>query len=76
MIIKDAMFKNKYILRGDSNNDDFQDILRSYPKINCVICNAETAKRFTRRFAFLFGSGPVTINNNIPDGVFWINGVY
>lgn len=74
-IIKDNDFKNKYILTEDSSNGDFKAILKSYPKFKCLICNRETRKRFGSHWIFL-GNPPITINNKIPDGVFWINGMY
>lgn len=76
MIVKDNDFKNKYILQEDSTNKDFQEIMKSYPKFNCIICNKETSVRFERRLSFLLGNGLVTINNSVPDGVFYINGKF
>ena len=75
-IVKDPKFKNKYILQQDSTNEDFQEIIKSYPKFRCVICNSNTAKCFTRQFFFMPGALPITVNNKMMDGVFWINGVF
>lgn len=74
-IIKDNQFKNKYILQQDSTDEEFQEILKGYT-FKCIICNRETAKHFGRKISFLGGCLPITINNNMLDGVFWINGIY
>ena len=74
-IIKSKDFKNKYILTEESNNEDFQSIIKSYPKFKCIICNRKTSKCFKSHWMFL-GNPPITINNKVPDGVFWINGMY
>lgn len=76
MIVKDENFKNKYILQKDSTNEDFQEIMKSYQKFHCIICNKETAKYFKRQLSFLLGNSVVTINNSVPEGVFYINGKF
>ena len=74
-IFKDKRFKNKYELMIDSTNEDFQEIIKSYSKFRCIICNRETAKAF-RPGLLAFGYLPITIRNDIPTGIFWINGMY
>lgn len=73
MIIKDNNFKNKYILDDSSTNDDLKQVLESYDKVNCLICNKNTGKRFT---VGIFGQSIITLNNKIPDNVVFVNGVY
>lgn len=76
MILKDKQFRNKFILQDDSTNADFKEILKTYNKVCCIICNRNTAKRFRVRSAIIFGPSNITINNKIPDQIFWINGIY
>ena len=38
----------KYQFTETSTNEEFQKILKRYPKINCIICNSQTAKCFKR----------------------------
>lgn len=71
MIYKSAEYKNGYIFVPSSTDDDFQRILKSYKKVNCVICNRTTLKNFTANSVHL-----ITINNKLADGVFFINGTY
>lgn len=75
MITKDNNFKNKYILNDSSTGDDFQEVWKSYKKVNCLICNKNTAKRF-KPSLWAFGESCLTINNKIPDDVFFINSVF
>lgn len=73
-IVKDKNFRNKYILQVDSTNGDFQEIIKNN-HVKCIICNRETAKCF-RPGLFSFGQPCITINNNVPTGIFWLNGIY
>lgn len=73
MIQKDKDFKNKYILQDDSTTTDLRVIAQGYHKLRCIICNNNTSKRFKQTYIF---SLPITINNEIPDDVFFINGKY
>lgn len=70
MINKDITHENKYQLTESSTNEEFEKILKRYPRVNCIICNSQTAKCFSRR---LFGHGQITINNKLETGVFLIN---
>lgn len=71
-ILKDDRLRNKYILQNDSTDDDFKNIIKG-KKVNCIICNENTAKRFITP---LFGHRIVTVNNKMMDDVFYINGVF
>lgn len=71
-ILKDNRFRNKYILQDDSTNEEFKKIIKDR-KVNCIICNSNTAKRFGTSF---FGKSIITINNKMLDDVFYINGVF
>lgn len=73
MICKSAEYKNGYIFTPTSTDDDFQKILKSYDKVNCLICNENTIRNFRRGF---MGQSIITINKKLADGVFFINGVY
>lgn len=73
MICKSAEYKNGYIFTPTSTDDDFQKILKSYDKVNCLICNKNTIRNFRRGF---MGQSIITINKKLADGVFFINGVY
>ena len=66
--------KNGYAILEDTTNEEFQSVLKSYPKINCIICNEHLAKRIG--YGSLFGQSITTINKKIPDGIFYVNGVY
>lgn len=68
--IKDK--KNGYILTDDSTNEEFQKIQARYKKINCIILNKNTRKRIRLG---LISNNIITINNKLPDNVFYINGV-
>ena len=64
--------KNGYIITDTTDFDDIQKLSDSYEHIRVMICNSKTSKRFRPRF---FNPLPMTINNKIPDGVFYINSV-
>lgn len=65
--------KNGYALFDDTTNEEFRALLKSYPKLNCIICNERLAKRISYG---ILGQSITTINNKIPDNIFYINGVY
>ena len=65
--------KNGYAILEDTTNEEFRALLKSYPKVRCIICNENLAKRI--RYGIL-GHSITTINNKIPDNIFYINGVY
>lgn len=46
MICKSGDYRNGYIFTPNSCNDDLQEILNSYDKVNCIICNENTKKNF------------------------------
>ena len=73
MIAKYRNTKNGYVLDSTSTNEDYKKIIESYfPNYHCLICNNETSKHFGTHF---LGTSTVTINNKIPDNVFYINTV-
>ena len=65
--------KNGYALLEDTTNEEFQSLLKSYPKVKCIICNERLYSRFR---VGTFGKNIITINKKIPDGIFYVNGVY
>lgn len=73
MICKHGDYKNGYIFTPSSTDEDFQNILKSYDKVRCVICNKNTSRNFK---IGLLGHSIITINNKLNDGVFFINGCY
>ena len=70
MINKDITHENKYQFTESSTNEEFQKIMKRYPKVNCIICNSETAKCFRPGF---LSPMSVTINNKLETGVFLVN---
>lgn len=77
MIVKNGDYKNGYLFAHDSKDVEFQEILESYPKLNCVICNDKTTRNFRTHDDFgPIKKLPLTINNKLVDGVFFINGCY
>lgn len=73
MIAKYKDTKNGYVIDQTSTNDEFREIIKThFPKYHCLICNSNTAKNFGTHF---LGTSTVTINNKIPDDVFYINTV-
>ena len=75
MICKLNDFRHGYAIRGTDAGDDevFQEILKSYEKVHCIICNRNTARHFRTP---LLGGSIITINNTLLDGVFYINHVF
>lgn len=65
--------KNGYAILDDTTSEEFRALLKSQPKLNCIICNERLAKRI--QYGILSHS-ITTINNKIPDNIFYINGVY
>ena len=57
--------ENGYAILEDTTNEEFQALLKTYPKVRCIICNARLAKRIQCKI--------ITVNNKIPDGIFYIN---
>ena len=73
MISKHGDYKNGYIFTKSSTDKDLQTIYKNYDRVNCIICNSNTAKNFDTRWNN--GKGLV-INEKINDGCFFINGCY
>lgn len=75
MICKHGDYKNGYIFTSTSTNDneDFQEILKTYDKVRCIICNKNTARNFR---VGLLGNNIITINNKLNDGCFFINHLF
>ena len=73
MIGKIKSKKNGYKIMEDTTTEEFKDLLKSYPKVNCIICNKHLAERI--KYGPL-GHSITTINNKIPNDTFYINGVY
>ena len=69
MIQKIGGFKNKYKLTESSNTIDIIDLCAPYKRFRCIICNEKTAKRFRPK-------SYVTINKNVEDDVFYVNGIF
>lgn len=65
--------KNGYHISEYSTQADWKQICERYESVKCVICNSATRKYFKIP---LLGYDNITINNNIPDNVFYINGVF
>lgn len=73
MIYKAGEYKNGYIFAKSSTDADFQAILESYPKVNCIICNENTLRNFQNAHA---ARPRITINNKLVDGVFFVNNTH
>lgn len=54
----------------DATNEEFQNLVKSYEKTKCIICNRNTAKHFR---VGLWGRNIMTINNRVHDDVIFIN---
>lgn len=77
MIHKLEGTKNGYVIDDTSTAEGFEDleeICKQYEKTTCIICNAKTKQeRFRVR---LLGRDIITVNNKVPDDVFFLNGRY
>ena len=76
MIIKHKDYENGYCFLKSTTNKELQNILKKYgDDFRCVICNRNTARNFkvTPRFPGEICKSPITINNNLNDGCFFIN---
>lgn len=73
MIYKNEDYKNGYVFAPSSTDQDLQEILKSYNKVSCIICNSNTRRNFGLS---VFGHDIITINNKLVDGVFFVNGLY
>lgn len=77
MIAKLKGMQNGYALLRSSTDEEFQAILEQYKDENnlkCVICNKRTAKCF--KHAGVLSDPPITINNKMLSGIFYINSVF
>lgn len=77
MIAKLEGSQNGYALLRSSTDEEFQAILKQYKDENnlkCVICNERTAKCF--KHAGVLSDPPITINNKMLSGIFYINSVF
>ena len=77
MIAKLEGLQNGYALLRSSTDEEFQAILKQYKDENnlkCVICNECTAKCF--KHAGVLSDPPITINNKMLSGIFYINSVF
>jgi len=70
-MIKYENTQNGYIITPDSTNLEFRTIAENYTPFKCIICNAKTSACF--RASFLSYKPCLTINNKIPDNVFYFN---
>lgn len=65
--------KNGYRLTPTSTNDDFRYAKSSFgKKINCIIMNKRMARYFKPN---VMGASIITVNNKVPDNVFYFNSV-
>jgi hypothetical protein len=62
------------MITDTSTNDEFKKIIKTYSKYRCLICNNRTANYFGPPILGI-GKNTITINNKIPDNVFYINSV-
>lgn len=89
MIYKHPDYKNGYVFAKSSTDSDLQNILKSYNKLSCIICNRKTLINFTppaNCYGFpkpktlndkMFPSSNIfVINEKIADGCFFINGTF
>lgn len=77
MIAKLEGLQNGYALLRSSTDEEFQAILKQYKDENnlkCVIRNERTAKCF--KHAGVLSDPPITINNKMLSGIFYINSVF
>ena len=77
MIAKLEGLQNGNALLRSSTDEEFQAILKQYKDENnlkCVICNERTAKCF--KHAGVLSDPPITINNKMLSGIFYINSVF
>lgn len=77
MIAKLEGLQNGYALLRSSTDEEFQAILKQYKDENnlkCVICDERTAKCF--KHAGVLSDPPITINNKMLSGIFYINSVF
>lgn len=76
MIAKLKHTKNGYALLHSSTDADFQKIIRNHRKtksVSCLICNDTTARLFTHDC--VLSDPPITINNKVPSGTFYLNSI-
>lgn len=65
--------KNGYRLTTTSTNDDLRYVKTTFgKKINCIIVNKRMARFFRPS---IMGANIITVNNKVPDNVFYFNSV-
>lgn len=65
--------KNGFRLTESSTGEDFRYIRKNFgKKITCIIVNKRMARFFKPS---IMGAGIITVNNKIPDNVFYFNSV-
>lgn len=62
--------KNGWRILPDTDNDKWNAACEEHHPVKCVICNANTAKRFRVR---LLGSNIITVNNKLADDIVYFN---
>lgn len=78
MIVKIKETKNGYLLDDLTTNEEFVKILKSYKKVNCILCNEKTASVIRIKFLtkIWFNKPSITIRKNLSYGEFYINGYF
>lgn len=72
MIRKDIRYENRFLIDGEATEEDIKTTLGLYLKkkdFHSIICSFETCKMLKVKP----GDSFITINNNIPDGFFFVN---
>lgn len=70
MIIKDLLSENGYTFQDPVSADDMQNLLKPMlHEFKCIIINKKTADKY----GITPGGKFISINNNVPDGMFYIN---
>ena len=72
MIVKDLLSTNGYTFQDPVTAQEMQDLLKPIlPSFKAIILNKNTASKYK----ITPGGKFVTINNNVPDGMFFINSI-
>ena len=73
MIQKIEGKKNGYQLTATSTNDEFKETIRSFgKKVTCIIVNKRMARYLKPS---IMGANIITVNNKVPDNVYYLNSV-
>lgn len=81
MLYKLKDCKNGFYIDNETTVQEFLTLAREYygyGSIHCIICNRKTAKLINEKVfdespMILMSKNHITINNNVKDGVFFIN---